>query len=624
VSRRILYTLLLASASLAVLGTRVAPGFERIRFRVVTEPRIARDPAIVVALPDLTRLSGSPAAVIVRLRGATEPTAVSIALGAARLTTVIVPADREIRVDASTPGPTGAGHQMVLTGDRPGWQLAYLEVANVYGFSHRTPKFVIVPRERPRDPPVDLWILVLFGVAAVAARPTLDWARTRTGRYLNRTAVAVLLLLFATVLFLDAVSRYRLLLSLETFLLCVAVLYADPLMRLWRPARPFVFSALVRAAPFLPATAVMATVLWGVGQYYRPDTGFTRLILFGDQFEATAIPALRGVPHAVEEGAGYDGQFYAQLALDPLLRSESIATALDSTGYRGRRILLPWTAYLLGLGQPWLVLQAYALMNVGCWLALAFLLWRWLPPGPVRPTAAWAACLLSDGLMTSIRQSLPDGASVLLLALGVAAIEQNRRGIATAILGVAGLARETNLIGGLILFPAKASARTLVTLVLQGLIVLAPLALWAAYLWHIGLPPDAAGHRNFALPFSGYFDKWLTTVSALGAGGWSSFARFSLLGLVSMTTQLLVLLWLRDWRNPWWRMGLAYAGLMAVLGPAVWEGDPGAVTRVVVPMTVAFNVLLPKLRWFWPLWVLGNAGVLHGVEVMRLPWLSGW
>jgi hypothetical protein len=114
------------------------------------------------------------------------------------------------------------------------------------------------------------------------------------------------------------------------------------------------------------------------------------------------------------------------------------------------------------------------------------------------------------------------------------------------------------------------------------------------------------------------------TVRALGADGWDSFARFSLLGLVSLTTQCLVLLWQRDWRNPWWRMGVAYAGLMAVLGSAVWEGDPGAATRVVVPMTIAFNVLLTKHRWFWPLWALGNASVVHAVEVMRLPWLSGW
>jgi len=153
--------------------------------------------------------------------------------------------------------------------------------------------------------------------------------------------MGVVLVMFAVTLSLDTVSRYRLLLSLDTYLLCVALLYAEPLARLWRRIKPFVVRALGPAVPYLPATAVVALVLWSVGQFYHPDTGLTSLIQFGDQFEARALPALRAVPHAVREGAGYDGQFYAQLALDPLLRSESIDTALDGAAYRGRRILLP-------------------------------------------------------------------------------------------------------------------------------------------------------------------------------------------------------------------------------------------------------------------------------------------
>jgi hypothetical protein len=628
VSRRIVYTLLysllLASACLAVLATRVSPEFERIRFRVVTAPRVAKDPVLAVALPDLTRLYGAPSAVVVRLRGTTEATTVTIALNATHLTTVTVPPGREIRVDASTLAPAGPGHQLILTGDRAGWQLAYMEIANVYGFSHGTLKFVIVPRERARDRPIAAWLLALFAVAVIAAQPRLDWPRNRILRVLHRAATAVVLLMFAVTLLVATFSRYRIVLSPETFLLLAAILYAEPLARLWRLAKPSIVTTFPRAAPFLPHAAVAVIVIWSVAQFYRPETGFTSLIVFGEQFEVTAIPALRTVAHAVDEGSGYDGQFYAQLALDPLLRSKEIVTGLDSAAYRGRRILLPWVAYLAGLGQPWYVLQAYALVNVVSWMALAVLLLRWLPPGALRPAVAWAACMLGDGLMTSMRQSVPDGPSMLLLALAVAAVERQRRGFAAGILGLAGLARETNLIGGLVLAPERVTARTGAALVLRGVAVVAPLVFWIGYLWYIGLSPVGAGLRNFAAPFAGYAYKWAATVHALGAEGWDSFARFSLLGLIALTTQFLVLLWQRDWRNPWWRMGAAYAGLMVVLGPAVWEGDPGAVTRVVVPMTIAFNVLLPKHRWFWPLWVLGNASVVHGFEVMRMPWLSGW
>ena len=62
-------------------------------------------------------------------------------------------------------------------------------------------------------------------------------------------------------------------------------------------------------------------------------------------------------------------------------------------------------------------------------------------------------------------------------------------------------------------------------------------------------------------------------------------------------------------------------GLLFLLGPAVWGGHPGAAGRVVLPMTIAFNVLLPRQRWFWPLFALGNVTVLGGfwrIGLLRL------
>jgi hypothetical protein len=132
----------------------------------------------------------------------------------------------------------------------------------------------------------------------------------------------------------------------------------------------------------------------------------------------------------------------------------------------------------------------------------------------------------------------------------------------------------------------------------------------------MGLPPGAAGHRNFAAPFTGYVDKWFMTVRALGTDGWDSFARFSLLGLVSLTTQCLVLLWQRDWRNPWWRMGVAYAGCgRAGVGGL---GRRSAPRRAWWSRDDRIQRALPKHRWFWLFWVR-QASVVHGVEVMRFP-----
>jgi hypothetical protein len=621
-STRLLYAIALAATCFVVLAARVHGGFERIRFRVVIAAQDARERSLEMRLPDLSRLADMPVAVVLRLRGTSEPMNATVRLDDTALTRLSVPRDREIRVDLAIRVPQGQGHRLRIDGDRAGWQLTYLEIANVYGYSKGALNFVIVPSERPQSDLISRWALVLFALAVATLHPRTDWPHGRVSRRLYRIGAGIVLLLFAVTLLAELFTQYRILLSPATFVLGFVVLYADPLARTWRRsglhAVPY-----RRYAPFLPHAAVIFMVLWSIGQLYRPDTGFTTLILFGQEFEPRALPALRSVAHHVNEGWGYDGQFYAQLALDPLLRSDSIAAALDLSGYRARRILFPWIAYILGLGQPWFVLQAYALLNVVSWLLLAWLLLRWLPPRQIRSTAAWAACLLGHGLLASMRQALPDGPSTLVLALGVTAVEQNRRWLAAVVLGASGLGRDTNILGAPILVDERPARRTIWRLALQGTVVVAPLLIWMGYLWHLNLSPGTAGSSNFAAPFTAYAAKWSTTVGELRVQDWEqSFARYSLLSLVGLTVQAAVLLWQRDWRSPWWRMGVAYVGLWIVLGPKVWEGDPGAVTRVVFPMTVAFNVLLPRMRGFWPLWVLGNANVLHGLEFIRAPWFS--
>ena len=623
-TRRHLFSILLAAVCLVVLATRVEVEFRRYRYIVRSSSLTAQEPTVVVALPDLSRLAGNPTAILLRLRGGDEPVDVNISLDETPVTRVMVPARQEVRVDAATQAGVGPGQQLILTSTRPGWQLASLEVGNVYGFSNRIPQFVIVPRERQPDRGIPLWGLALFVIVVLLAQPKPDWPRTHAGRVAYRTAAGLVLLVFAATLLAQHFSSYKILLLPDTFILCVAVLYAEPLWRLWKRAQPHVFRLVPEVAPYLPHVAVASIVLWGVGQLYRPATGFTTLIVFGEDFKETELPALRDVPHHLEAGIGYDGQFYAQIALDPLLRSEAIITAIDNGGYRGRRILLPWAAYALGLGQPWYVLQVFALLNVICWLILGVLLLRWLPARSIHATLAWMAVMLGEGLLASMRFSLVDGPSALLLALAVRAVEDNRPGMATAILAASGLARETNLIGSVVLVPERPTPRRWLTLIGRGLLVTVPLGLWTAYLWSLRFSTDLAGARNFDWPAVAYFEKWRVAVQAFELEGWTTYAKFSVFGLVGLTTQAVVLVCLRRWQSPWWRLGVAYVLLMVVIGPAVWEGHPGAIARVVIPMTVAFNVVLPRNRWFLPLWILGNLGVCYGFEVMELPWLSGW
>ena len=65
---------------------------------------------------------------------------------------------------------------------------------------------------------------------------------------------------------------------------------------------------------------MVAALLVTVAQYYHPQYGFTRFIAFPASTHASEFPPVRDTPHADENNSGYDGQFYAQIAVDPLLQ----------------------------------------------------------------------------------------------------------------------------------------------------------------------------------------------------------------------------------------------------------------------------------------------------------------
>jgi hypothetical protein len=371
--------------------------------------------------------------------------------------------------------------------------------------------------------------------------------------------------------------------------------------------------------------AAVAVFLIALPQYYHRNTGFTSLIWFGERFEEARLPAVLEAPHYVHyRSPGYDGQFYAQLAVDPLLQDSRLGRALDAAPYRARRILFSWTAYLLGLGRPAWILKAYALQNIIAWLLLAWVLLRWFPPAAPRNLLPWIGCLFGVGLIASVRFALTEGPCLLVLTLAVAAMERGRPWLASGLMALVGLGRETNLIaGGLLADRVPRHWQSVLALAGRGLAAALPVAAWFLYVRWAFPPLAAADAANFAPPFSGYLAKWSVTLAQLQSSGWwGSWARFNLAALIGVTVQACYLLARREWADPWWRAGVAYCALMPFLSYPIWEGDPGAIMRVVLPMSVAFNVLVVRSRWFWPLVVLGNLSVFHGIHMINVPWLA--
>jgi hypothetical protein len=372
-------------------------------------------------------------------------------------------------------------------------------------------------------------------------------------------------------------------------------------------------------------TATVLIFLASVAQYYHRNTGFTSLICFGDEFEAARLPAVADAPHFVHyRSSGYDGQFYAQLAVEPLLRDRRIDAALDNPPYRARRMLFAWTAYLLGLGRPAWILKAYALQNILAWLLLAWVLLRWFPPSAPRNLVPWLGCLLGVGLIASVRFALTEGPGLLVLALAVAAMERGRPWLASGLMAMVGLGRETNFVAsGLLLDRVPRSLRDVLIPAGRLIAAVLPFLLWTLYVRSLYPAFDYSNPASFAAPFSGYLNKWSVTIAQLGSSGWwGSWARFNLAALIGVTVQAGYLLARRDWSSAWWRAGVPYCLLMPLLSYAVWEGDPGAIMRVVLPMTVAFNVLVARSRYFWPLVIAGNLSVFHGIHMINVPWLA--
>ncbi|MES1194935.1 MAG: hypothetical protein ABUL65_03500, partial [Opitutus sp.] len=300
--------------------------------------------------------------------------------------------------------------------------------------------------------------------------------------------------------------------------------------------------------------------------------------------------------------------------LDPTLRDAQLQQVIDAPAYRARRILTPALAALFGLGNPWWTIQAYALLNVVAWLLFAWLLHRHIGGSDWIAYARWIGCVFSMGVLESVRQSLVDLPALLLLFLAGEAHTRTQSQRSTLWLALGNLAKETSLLSALALSldPSTGKLPWRRILISLGACIL-PLALWSLYVNHrFPVSDGGTGLGNFTLPLLGLLDHLKTCGTAVFSGNLDGRYSMGLLAALGFVVQILVL-----WRAPlprsaWWRIGAAYSLLFVFLSPWIWSGY-WAACRALLPLTVAFNLLLPAQRHFWPLWALGNLTMLHAI-----------
>ncbi len=366
-------------------------------------------------------------------------------------------------------------------------------------------------------------------------------------------------------------------------------MHPSPAPRLWRGV----------------AVALVLLVLALIGLRWDATAGWTSLIRFGETFADSQLPEVRALPVAIAPGTGYDGQFYAQLAVSPDPRRPELAVAVPNPEYRARRMLLPWLAHVLGGGRPWPVLQVYALLNVACWVMFAWWWGREVGLTSGQNLARWAAAVLALGTLDSVRLALTDLPATLFILLGVRALVAGRPWLAALSWATGGLTRETALLGLAGAWSRVGRSWRTVAIVVSAVV---PLVGWSVWL-HLHLAPapsNAAG--NFDWPGFAWARHLLTCAREISHGNVDSRYTFGLLGALGLAWQSMYVL--SRWRDPdpWLRAALPFALLFWLLGDFVWHGY-WAVARVCLPLTVIYSFRAP----LGPVYFAANLTVLHGL-----------
>lgn len=287
----------------------------------------------------------------------------------------------------------------------------------------------------------------------------------------------------------------------------------------------------------LAAAALVAAVmlLFLLGPFRGHITGFFRI---GDV--RPPAPALTGHDVLIySHQAGYDGQYYLALALDPALRNPKTFASLDHPAYRSRRILLPLLGHVFGLGQPAVIPWVLPLINATAFIALVWLAAHWLQ-GSGRSGWLGLLVLALPGAWEALALSTTDLLCSALVFAALLALRRQRPALAAVVLAFAALTRETALLywGAVLgaLFCAR-QWRMLFWLLPAGL----PAAAWNFFLLR-HVPAGEGGNVVqilFGVPGAGWFQRLRWCVE----NGLTGKNLFELFVFVTLLVVLLVLLW---------------------------------------------------------------------------------
>jgi len=365
----------------------------------------------------------------------------------------------------------------------------------------------------------------------------------------------------------------------------------------------------------VPAAVAAVAALWlvalGLIAAVRYDGDFRAMLCLGELVRHPA--ALDGVSR--NSAHGYDGQYYAALATDPLLRRAETIGYLDAPAYRATRVLVPGLAWSLSLGDARAATHLYLWLTWGLSLAGIGIVAGWLH-GDGRHLGWIPALAVSAGLVISMVRATPDAAALALLLAALFLQHRGRTWWAVAALAAAVLARETSLLALPPMAWVELRQRRRAAAVAMLAVPAAAFLAWQSRFWFLfGLHAEGTG--NFSAPFS-----WLPAKLARAAADGGGVNWMELWGLLavaaSMACLVALLLRPRELGAAEWTF-VAFAVLGVFLNEKIY-GEAYSYARVLIALPFLAVISLGRQRGRVRRALLGAVAVLFalsGVVALR-------
>jgi hypothetical protein len=242
--------------SLWVLGTGVYGNFRSVRLKPALPPPASASQLIPLA--DADGLPDPYLVVVYRLRNTgTAPVTVAAALGSTPLARTTIEPGEARRVDLALERSTfDSAVALQLTGSHASWQVEYVELANLHGFTRGVIEFVILPAGQPVPPPT-AWLAAAFGLGGALLVAGVPIPLSRRTRRLHVVVAGLALGLFAIAAASPLVSPFRIALAPHTYAAGLVVLALPQALSLLRAGANRLVALALVAGRWLSTSARM-------------------------------------------------------------------------------------------------------------------------------------------------------------------------------------------------------------------------------------------------------------------------------------------------------------------------------------------------------------------------------